>query len=156
MPATCDNTIERDGPDWLVVSYDLPGIAPDDPLRWFIAPDLLTRWWGQEAPVEPAPGGVWEIRWPAMGWTLRGQIAELTGTSLIVSWAWGHEPDLPARALIVRAEATAQGSRLRMTQGPYRQGAAFPREDEDRASHIAGWRHFLPALAEAIAGVPAP
>jgi uncharacterized protein YndB with AHSA1/START domain len=92
VPATGDITIELDGPDWLVFTHDVPGIAPDELLRWFLAPDLLTRWWGQEATVEPILSGVWEIRWPAMGWTLCGRIADLSDTSLVVSWAWNHEP----------------------------------------------------------------
>jgi len=142
--------IALDGPDWLVVSQPGDRIAPQDLLRWLVEPELLTRWWGQEATVDPEIGGRWEVRWPAMGWTLRGQIAELTATSLVVSWAWDHEMDLPARALIVRAEATAAGACLRIVQGPYRRGGVFPGEDDDRAGHRAGWRQFLPALRAAI------
>jgi len=145
-----DITVEVDGPDWLVVSQPFDGIAPEDLVRWFVEPELLTRWWGQEATVEPEIGGCWEVCWPAMGWTLRGEIAELTARSLIVNWAWDHEPDLPARALVVRAEVSPEGVRLRIIQGPYRQGEALPREDDDRASHRDGWQHFLPGLVTAV------
>jgi hypothetical protein len=147
-----DITIELDGPHWLVVSQEIPALSPDDALRWFVEPGLLTQWWGQAAHVEPEVGGRWEVRWPAMAWTLRGQIAELSATSLIVSWAWDHESDLPARALIVRVEASGSGATLRIMQGPYRQGDAFPREEEDRASHREGWEHFLPVLATQLTG----
>jgi uncharacterized protein YndB with AHSA1/START domain len=144
---TQDITVEIDGPHWLVVSQDLAVTSPEEVLRWFVEPGLLTQWWGQEANVEPEIGGRWEVCWPAMEWTLRGRIAELSATSLIVSWAWDHEPDLPARALVIRTEATGSGSTVRIAQGPYRQGEAFPREEEDRASHREGWEHFMPVLA---------
>jgi uncharacterized protein YndB with AHSA1/START domain len=146
-----DITIELDGPEWLIITADVDGIGPETLLRWFVEPDRLTRWWSQEATVEARPGGAWDIRWPAMSWTLRGRIAAIAPTSLLVSWSWDHEPDLPARALSVQAEATASGARLRIVQGPYLPGGVFPREDEDRAGHREGWAHFLPMLREAIA-----
>ena len=144
-------TIDLNGPAWLSVQMDIPRVAPHDLLRWFIEPALLTQWWSQEAAVDPHIGGRWELRWPAMEWVLAGQIAEITPTSLVVSWAWTHEPGLPARVLIVRTEPSADGATLRLLQGPYRQSDAFPGEDDDRASHLAGWQHFLPKLLDAIA-----
>lgn len=85
-----------------------------------------------------------------MGWTMRGQTALVSDTMLdallVYSWSWDHEPELPARAVIVRAVAEGDGARLTITLGPYRQGDTFPREDEDRTSHREGWANFLPKL----------
>lgn len=146
-----DIRIELDGPTWLRLSTDFDAISPEDLLRWFVEPERLTRWWGQEAHVDAEVGGLWQVGWPAMGWTLNGQIVDVSETTLVVSWAWDHEPDLPPRSLIIRTEAVEGHCRLHLLHGPYRQIAAFPREDEDRSSHREGWSHFLPQLAIAIA-----
>lgn len=150
MALQTDVRIELDGPTWLRLSYDFAAIPPEALLRWFLEPDRLTRWWGQEARVDAEVGGDWQVRWPAMEWTLNGQIVDMSETTLVVSWTWEHEPDLPARALIVQTEPIAGGARLRLIHGPYRQGETFPREGEDRSSHRDGWAHFLPQLASAI------
>lgn len=146
-----DIRVIRDGPAWLTVGIDLPGIAADRVILWFTEPDKLLRWWGQEADIQPRPGGRYEVRWPSMSWTMRGEIAALSEHELIYSWHWLHEPDLPARVVIVHADAEEGGATVRVTHGPYRQSEAFPREDEDRQSHRDGWTTFLPALRAAIA-----
>jgi hypothetical protein len=61
-----------------------------------------------------------------------------------------HEPELPARVLIIRAEPAADAATLCIIQGPYRQSERFPGEDGDRASHLSGWEHFLPRLLDAV------
>lgn len=143
-------TVELNGPQWLTIRQDIPCTGPENLLRWFLDPDLLTRWWSQDATVEPIVGGRWTIAWPSLERVLDGQIAAISATSLVVSWVWTHEPELPARALIVRAEPAADGATLGILQGPYRQSRDFPGEDEDRAAHVEGWEYFLPRLVAAI------
>lgn len=142
--------VEIDGPTWLRLTCDIEGVMPDDALRWFLEPELIATWWTTDARVEPRAGGAWEMRFPRAGKHLDGEIAEVTSTSLHVSWAWDDEPALPARSLVVRAEPKQGGTRLRIIQGPYRQSDAFPHEDEDRRSHLEGWEFFLPKLVDAI------
>lgn len=142
--------IEQNGPTWLRLTFELATVRPEDALQWFLQPPLLAQWWTPQTTVEPVAGGRWEMGFPQIGATLTGEIAELTPTMLVASWVFDSEPDLPARTLVVQAEPSADGTRLRIVQGPYRQGESFPREDEDRASHIEGWRFFLPRLADAI------
>lgn len=86
-----------DGPAWLVLETDLERIAPPDALRWFIEPELLAQWWGEECTIDPVPGGHYEVRWPSMNWTMRGQVLICDDTQAVYSWSWDHEPDLPAR-----------------------------------------------------------
>ena len=87
-----------------------------------------------------------------MGWTMRGQIANLSDTHLVYSWAWDHEPDLPARAVIVRAREQDCGSLVTITHGPFRPGEALPHEDQDRVAHLEGWSTFLPELKRVAEG----
>lgn len=144
--------VVMNGPAWLVLEMDLERIAPADALQWFIEPELLAQWWGEECTIEPVPGGRYEVHWPGMTWTMRGHVLLCHDNLLIYSWTWDHEPDLPARTVIVRTEPSADGTRLTISHGPYRPtSSSLTREDEDRESHRDGWLFFLPKLREAIA-----
>lgn len=103
--------VRLDGLTWLVVETILErvegveGVEPADTLRWFVEPNLLARWWGEEHAIDPAPGRRYEVSWPGMNWTMRGQILTCNHTQLVYSWTWDHEPDVPARTVIVRCYA---------------------------------------------------
>lgn len=161
MTETTPFTVTMDGPAWISFETQLEGVGPGETLTWFTQPDKLRQWWGpQEIEIDPVPGGAYIVSWPKMGWTMRGEIATvsdlmldaLLDALLVYSWSWDHEPELPARAVIVRAAAEGDGTRLTITHGPYRQGDTFPREDEDRASHREGWANFLPELKRVAEG----
>ncbi len=138
-----------DGPTWLVVEMMLEGLTLADALCWFTEQDRLARWWGEECTIAPVPGGRYEVRWPGMNWTMRGQVLTCDETQLVYSWTWDHEPDLPARAVIVRTEPAANGTRLTISHGPYRPtSSSLTHEDEDRESHRDGWLFFLPKLRQ--------
>lgn len=141
-----------DGPAWLEIERSFPGIAPVELLRWFVEPELLLHWWGQEATIEPRAGGRYEVSWPSMNWTKRGQIAMFNDDTLVFSWVWDHEPELPARAVIVAAGESDGGCRVTITHGPFRQGESLTHEDEDRASHLDGWSTFVPGLKRVAEG----
>jgi len=141
------------GPTWLVVETRVPDLSPDETLRWFTEAARLNQWWGDEALIEPRPGGLFEVGWPSMGWIMRGVVALCTADTLVYSWTWDHEPGQPARTVVVHGEPAGNGTILTVTHGPYRPSSpTLPGEDEDRASHRDGWLHFLPQLHEAIAG----
>ncbi len=112
--ATAPFTVTMDGPTWLALETRLEGVAPAEALTWVTRPDKLRQWWGQEHEIDPVPGGAYIVRWPAMGWTMRGEIASVSEAQLdallISSWSWDHEPDLPARTVIVRATEFDGGS----------------------------------------------
>lgn len=141
-----------DGPEWLVVQTRVEELDPAETLSWFTDASRLNQWWGDEALIEPRPGGLYEVRWPAMEWTMRGVVALCTADTLVYSWTWDHEPEQPARSVIVRAGADGEGSTLTITHGPYRPEApGLPGEVEDRHSHREGWLYFLPKLHSAVA-----
>jgi hypothetical protein len=144
--------VDATSPDWLIVRTWFEGLFPCDVLEWFIDAPRLNQWWGEEALIEPRPGGLYEVHWPAMNWTMRGVVALRTEDTLIYSWTWDHEPNQPARAVIVHVEPAGHDTVLTITHGPYRPSAAdLFTEDEDRESHHEGWLFFLPKLHETIA-----
>lgn len=146
--------IEIDGPIWLKLGMSLPGISPEDALRWFVDPHLLRRWWGERHEIDLVAGGRYEIHWPSMAWSMRGAVIRSQARELVYSWCWDHEPELPARVVMVKTCDEKRGTRLSIVHGPYRPASpGLPDEDSDRASHRDGWSHFLPMLREAIAAV---
>jgi uncharacterized protein YndB with AHSA1/START domain len=147
-----DVRIYLSGPEWLVVEMDVPSVGPDEALRWFTQAELLNRWWGEEALIEPRPGGMFVVHWPTMGWTMRGTVGMVSDTVLMWSWAWAHEPDAPARAVVVEAVTPGEQTTIRVTHGPYRAVGLFAEADaQERRGHLEGWLQFLPDLAKAIA-----
>lgn len=143
--------VRIDGPDWLVIETAIPGIEASGLLAWFTDAVKLNRWWGEEAMIEPRPGGMFLVHWPPMDLTLRGTVGLATDDTFMWSWTWDHEPDRSARAVVVQALDSDGGATLRITHGPYRADGPLAADDAaDRDSHREGWLFFLPALLAAI------
>jgi len=138
--------------DWLVVMGEFPGNSQAALFDYWTQPDLLRRWWPQEAEMDLRVDGAYHLAWPGMGWHLRGHYTAIErGKSLAFTWKWDSAPELtPIRHVIVLFEKLAEGgTRLTITHGPY----ADTREDqEERAGHIEGWTHFLGKLHSLISG----
>jgi hypothetical protein len=140
-----------DGPAWLVIEVVVPAVEPSELLTWFTDAVKLNRWWGEEAMIEPRPGGLFLVHWPPMDLTLRGTVGVVTENTFMWSWTWDHEPERAARAVVVQALESGDGSALRITHGPYRVDGPLAEDDAlDRDNHREGWMFFLPALLQAI------
>jgi uncharacterized protein YndB with AHSA1/START domain len=136
-----------DGPEWLVLQTGVEASSPTETLSWFTEAAKRNQWWGDEALIETRPGGRYVVRWPAMEWTMRGVVALFTDDTLIYSWSWDHEPNQPARTVLVHAQPTESGSLLTITHGPYRPASpTLTDEDDARHSHREGWIYFLADL----------
>lgn len=139
-------------PDALVVEADVPTIAPSMLFDAWTQPLLLQRWWPQVAELQPAVGGSYHFSWPDMGWHLRGHyLTHERDRRLVFTWKWDHdEPSEPERVVTVEfVPLPGAGTRLRVTHGPY---VATPEDQAIRLEHhLAGWLHFLPRLAAAVA-----
>lgn len=119
--------------------------SPSALFKGWTEPELLTRWWPQEATLEPRVGGAYHFAYPRMGWHLRGRFKAFEpGERLSFTWAWDHERDLPEREVEVLFEALSQrGTRMTLIHGFYTDSQA---DQDDRRSHLEGWLHFLPGL----------
>lgn len=147
--------IEMNGPIWLKLRMPVPVHCPEDLLRWFTEPDRLAQWMGDDHAVELVPGGRYAIHWSAPNRTMEGAVIVARPTELVFSWAFVHEPETPARVVMVRAmtDDDGSGSAIVVIHGPYRgesEDAALS-EREERAGHLEGWRAFLPVLHERLA-----
>ena len=138
--------------DWLVMLSEFPTVTPEMLFDYWTQPELLQRWWPQEAEVEPRVDGAYHFSWPRMGWNLRGNYTAFEpGKNLAFTWKWDSEPELaPIRHVIVTFEMLAEGgTRISITHGPYND---FWEDQEERVGHLDGWTHFLGKLQERISG----
>jgi len=132
--------------DSIVLTADLPNTAPDILFTYWTEPEKLTRWWPQEAALEPREGGAYTFAWPRLGWRLEGRITRSQPPrALSFTWRWTHEPGLPERQVDVLLEAQGEGTRLSVRHGPY---TASAEDQKDRQGHVDGWLHFLRRLQE--------
>lgn len=114
--------------------------------------DCLTRagrlvsWWPQTAETDPRLGGRYRLAWPALGQTLFGEYTQFEpGRNLAFTWNWEHAPELSQRVVSVQLAPLGEGTQLTLAHGPYRADA---RDQDDRQSHLDGWRYFLARLAQ--------
>ena len=139
--------IVLNGPEWLVVAINNLAAAPAEIIPWFLEPEKLKLWWGDEHQILARFGGNYVITWPRIDRTLRGQIVEIGERNLMYSWTFDHEPDIPPRVVAINAIAADGGTRVEIRHGPYRRDDS---DSEERTGHLEGWSYFLPLLAKAI------
>lgn len=134
------------GPDRLILQGHFTGFTPQELFDHFVTPSLLVQWWPTEATVNPGRGGNYEMRWPDMGWVLKGTYKEFdSGDRLVFSWSWNHEPNMPEREVTLDFEPSTEGGAvLTVTHGFYGDSDV---EQKDRQGHLEGWMHFLMLLA---------
>ncbi|MEM7335949.1 MAG: SRPBCC domain-containing protein [Chloroflexota bacterium] len=121
-----------------------PHLTPQQLFDQFTQPEQLITWWPQEAVTHVVAGGQYELKWPAMNWTLRGQYTAVSPPNgLSFTWQWDHQPELPTRTVHLTINADGNGSRLEIEHGRYDQTEV---DQADRQSHIDGWDHFLAVL----------
>jgi uncharacterized protein YndB with AHSA1/START domain len=147
-------TPEETGPDTLVVAGDFAAFSPAELWDHFTRPELLQRWWPQQAEIDLREQGAYVLSWPeGGGWVLRGQITALERPSRFgFSWAWEHDPPgTPPLTVTVELapRPNGPGTRLRLTHGPYPAGESGARAREE---HLGGWRVCLTRLRDQGAG----
>ena len=128
------------------LSYELDvDAAPEVVWRLWTEADQLTRWMGSRATIEPWPTGIFRVEY-GTGDAVAGEFVDAEAPQhLAFTWGWDEAGALTPPGS-TRVEATLEplpGGRtrlhLRHTDQPI----------EALENHDAGWRFFLPRLAEA-------
>jgi uncharacterized protein YndB with AHSA1/START domain len=125
----------------------LPGCPAARVLAAFTDPAVVAQWWGGgELIADLAPGGQYYVHFAGPDLTLTGQVIAYRPPGLLAfSWAWAHDDDPPPCTVSIAAD----GQALRIEHGPHADDEAGRTA---RSEHRAGWTHFLPKLATALAG----
>jgi len=105
-----------------------------DSARW-------ARWQGEDASVDPRPGGEFVMTMPG-GATARGEFIELVPEQRVVfTWGWVDHPSVPPGSSTVEVQIVEEdgGSLVTLTH------RGLP--DDEISVHASGWNHYLPRLA---------
>jgi len=140
VPATPDETS--------VVEHEvLVEASPETVFAYFTDPAKVVRWMGDEATLDPHPGGVCRVAWAGAG-AMLGEYVEVVPFSRVVL-KWGWEVELvgvpPSSTLVeVTLRSEGDGTRVRVTH----------RRIPTRTVpfHRAGWDHYLGRLTVAASG----
>jgi uncharacterized protein YndB with AHSA1/START domain len=121
--------------------------APDTVFDFFVDPELLLRWKGIEAKLEPEPGGLFRVVVNPRH-TVRGRFVEVERPVHVV-FTWGMEGE---DALVAPGTSTVE-----VTLTPDGDGTLLRLVHRDlparaREQHARGWEHFLERLRVAAAG----
>jgi uncharacterized protein YndB with AHSA1/START domain len=140
--------VSTGGPGAEVVTYEVVvPAAPDEVFRWFVEPDLLVRWIGVQATLEPRPGGSFRFEIAAGEWCTGSYVEVVPGRRVVFTWGWesGAIPVPPGSSTVeVDLLAHGEGTRVCLVH----RGLA----PEWRPLHAEGWSRFLPRLAAVVAG----
>jgi uncharacterized protein YndB with AHSA1/START domain len=121
--------------------------APETVFAFFTDPQLLLRWKGIDATLEPEPGGVYRVVMNARH-TVLGRFVEIDRPRRLV-FTWGMVGEDPlvapgASTVEVTLIADGEGTLLRLVHRDLPEPA--------REQHARGWEHFLERLRVAAAG----
>jgi len=134
--------------DFVVRTETQVAAPPATVFAFLIDPDKLMRWMGNGATMEPHPGGLYLLKEVAGKSTARGQFREVVPVHrLAYSFGWEDRPGVPPGSGLVEIDLIEQagGTLVRMTH------SGLPNEEE-RAGHEKGWKHYLSRLATVAPG----
>jgi uncharacterized protein YndB with AHSA1/START domain len=117
---------------------------------YFTDPAKMVDWMGDEAILDPQPGGICRIALgPAV---MLGRYVEVVPYSRVTfSWGWETERGVPPASTAVEVSLTPDGDGTRVHLVHRRLPAAAV------GFHTMGWNHYLPRLVSAARGVaPGP
>jgi len=121
---------------------------PDTIFPFFTDPELMVRWMGTWAEVDPRPGGIYRVDVDG-GHVARGEYVEVSAPQRVVfTWGWEDEDSVvPPGSSTIEVTLVPDGDhtivRLVHSNLPSRDSAN---------GHATGWDHYLERLVIAAAG----
>jgi uncharacterized protein YndB with AHSA1/START domain len=121
--------------------------TPDEVFAYLTDPKKYTRWKGEQAELDPRPGGLYRVRMGPDAVAL-GQYVEVEPPSRVVfTWGWEGSGDVPPGSTTVEITLREDGDgtllRLRHT--------GFPSE-ADADLHREGWEMYVGRLVTVAVG----
>lgn len=113
--------------------------APEAVFDYFTNPQLLVRWMGDEAQLDPRPGG--QFRLIIGQRTIEGRYLSVERPRrVVISWGRGGSRQLPPGKSVLEVSLTAEagGTRVSVIH------SGLP--DSERPRHALGWQHYLERL----------
>jgi uncharacterized protein YndB with AHSA1/START domain len=114
---------------------------PEEVYRYFVEPDALVSWMGEEAVLDPRPNGKFFVE--IEGTSVRGRYLELDPPRrLLISWGFVDSATLPPESSRVEVSLVRQGA------GTMVYLRHWDLSEDDTTRHAAGWKRFLALLSE--------
>ena len=113
--------------------------------RYFIEPEAIVAWMGDEASVDPQPGGIFLLRFDDK--IVEGRYVEVTPPSrLVIGWGRQGSACFPPHASRLEVILATEDTGTRVTIVHH----SLPVEEQVR--HALGWKHYLSRLKKVAAG----
>ena len=115
---------------------------PETVFAYFTDPEAYRRWMGEQAELEPWPGGRYRVRF-ADGSVAEGEYLAVERPDRVVfTWGWLDSADLPPGSTRVEVTLRAEGDDTVVRLEHH----GLPNETW-RTEHEKGWQHYLGGLA---------
>ena len=125
----------------------LVAAPPEEVFSWFVRPELLVRWIGIDAELDPRPGGRFRFEVTDGQWCSGRYLEVVPGRRVVFTWGWdsGAIPVPPGSSTVtVELLEHPDGTLVRLAHRDL--------APEARRLHAEGWSRFLPRLAAVVAG----
>jgi len=113
--------------------------------EYFVDPRSLVRWMGDDAVLDPRPGGRFTL--VIGGRTVEGRYLHVEPPRrVVISWGRQGSRELPPEASVLEVDLTEEdgGTRVSIVH------SGLP--DSESTGHALGWQHYLRRLQVAAAG----
>jgi len=118
----------------------------DDVFRYFTEPDAIIAWMGDEAFLDPRPGGQFLLRFE--GRYVEGRYLEIDAPNrLVIGWGRRGSPGFPPGFSRLEINLTSEDAGTRV------EIAHFGLPLSERKRHAEGWRHYIQRLELVASGL---
>jgi len=131
----------------VVSCRQLVSAPPQEVFAWLVRPELLVRWIGIDAQLEPWPGGRFRFEVTDGQWCSGRYLEVIPPRRVVVTWGWesGAIPVPPGSSTVtIDLVEHPQGTLVRLVHRDL--------APEVRRLHAEGWSRYLPRLAAVVAG----
>ena len=125
---------------------------PETIFKFFTDAALYRRWMGDEAELDPRPGGLYRVHFPGRPSAEGRYLVVSPPDRVVFSWGWVGSAEIPPGSTTVEVDLTADGTET-VVRIVHR---GLP-SDAGRAQHTEGWQHYLARLSQTVTGIdPGP
>jgi uncharacterized protein YndB with AHSA1/START domain len=131
----------------VVTCHQLVPARPHEVFRWLVQPELLVRWIGIDAQLEPRPGGRFRFEITDGQWCSGRYLELIPGKRVVFTWGWDS-----AAIPVPPGSSTVTVDLVEHPDGTLVHLVHSNLAPEVRRLHAEGWSRFLPRLAAVVGG----
>ena len=115
---------------------------PEIVFAFFTDATLYRRWKGNDAELDPRPGGLYRVHMPGQAVVEGVYLVVEPPHRIVFTWGWAGNAEVPPGSTTVEVTLTRDGEET-LVRLVHRGLPTATSRDE----HAAGWRHYLARLA---------